>query len=419
VPIEESVLSKLTYTPGNNYMPDKSLSLDGKHSDGQTELNYHSLFGFMQGIISHKYFEEKNMRPFIISRSTFVGQGKYTSHWLGDNFSGFDYLKYSIPGVYSMNLFGINFVGPDICGFIGDTTDNLCQKWSVLGAFYPFARNHNAIGNRDQEPYRFSEEIQKNMKQALLWRYALLRYYYTQLYQNSIEGGMFWKPLFFDFPEVEETYKDLETNILLGSALKLSAVISEEDHKTQNYIFTEGIWCDIVSYKCTLYYSTQSVSLPATPDSIRLHLREGHILPIQRSALNGVKTTKDLDSMPTDLLISLNDETSKAVGRLMVDDGETYKDPERLDVVFEFEMKDNSHGHLELTTEQSGFSNGATKLGKVQFLGADYTYVYKLTKAKINGQTEVKGTYSRSTKILEFDFQNLDLNTLHTIEFST
>ena len=242
VPKEKSVLSKLTYSPGANKIEDKSLSIDGKHSDGQIELNYHSLFGFMQGIPSHKFFSDKNERAFIISRSTFVGQGKYTSHWLGDNFADFEYLKYSIPGIMNMNIFGINFVGADICGFIGDTTDNLCQKWTTVGAFYPFARNHNAIGNRDQEPYRFSKEIQSTMRNAIRWRYALLRYYYTQMYINSIEGGTFWKPLFFEFPNVTETYENIDRNVMIGPAIKFSPMIDKEDSKTQNFIFPEGIW---------------------------------------------------------------------------------------------------------------------------------------------------------------------------------
>jgi alpha-glucosidase (family GH31 glycosyl hydrolase) len=63
-----------------------------------THYNTHSMYGWFEAIATKTAMLEARPgnRSFILSRSTFIGSGKYTAHWLGDNFSVFEYLYINI-----------------------------------------------------------------------------------------------------------------------------------------------------------------------------------------------------------------------------------------------------------------------------------------------------------------------------------
>ena len=120
-----------------------------------TSYNFKPLLSLLQAKNTRDYLIKLKKRPFVLSRSTVLGAGKYAFHWLGDNHSTFEDMRNGVNGIFQFQIYGIPMVGDDICGFNGDSNDELCARWMMLGALFPFSRNHNSRKYKSQEPFAF------------------------------------------------------------------------------------------------------------------------------------------------------------------------------------------------------------------------------------------------------------------------
>uniref|UniRef100_A0A803VDE7 Alpha glucosidase n=1 Tax=Ficedula albicollis TaxID=59894 RepID=A0A803VDE7_FICAL len=305
-----------------------------------SHYNLHSLYGLSEAIASHRSAWGSCTRPFIISRSTFAGHGRYAGHWTGDVGSDWEQLYYSIPEVLLFNLFGVPLVGADICGFAGSTSEELCVRWTQLGAFYPFMRNHNDHGTRPQEPYSFSPAAQAAMRSALHLRYSLLPFLYTLFHRAHAAGETVARPLFLEFPTDPNTWA-VDRQLLWGGGLLVTPVLEAGQTKVRGY-FPAGTWYSLAGVGApavllpaphrspgadsTIHSKGQWILLPAPLDTINVHVRAGHILPLQEPAFS----TAQSRSKAMALLVALTPD-GFARGELFWDDGESWESFERGD----------------------------------------------------------------------------------------
>ncbi|KAL9325054.1 hypothetical protein ACSQ67_005699 [Phaseolus vulgaris] len=297
----------------------KTIATSAYHYNGVLEYDAHSLYGFAQSAATHKGLQGlQGKRPFILSRSTYVGSGKYAAHWTGDNQGTWENLKYSISTMLNFGIFGVPMVGSDICGFYPQPTEELCNRWIEVGAFYPFSRDHANYYSPRQELYQW-QSVAESARNALGIRYKLLPFLYTLNYEAHVSGAPIARPLFFSFPTYTECY-GLSTQFLLGTSLMVSPVL--EQGKTQvKALFAPGSWYSLLDWTQTITSKDGVyVTLDAPLHVVNVHLYQNTILPMQQGGL----VSKEARMTPFTLIVTFPSGAAEgeAKGNLFLDNDE-------------------------------------------------------------------------------------------------
>ena len=286
-------------------MPETNMHAGGGGLPAGPHLEYHNVFGMLMARATRAGLEaaRPDKRPFVLSRSNYLGGQRYAATWTGDNASTWRYLKDSVPMSINLGLSGQPFSGPDIGGFSGTATPELFGHWIGLGAFYPFSRAHKCKGTPDGEPWAFGPEVEAAARTALDRRYRLLPYLYTLFEEAARTGLPVMRPAFMADPK-DLALRSEQQVFTLGRDLLVIPQWATDAH------LPKGDWraVDLVDTK-----------LESDPYQPRVKIRAGAIVPLGKIIEN--TTEKSLD--PLTLLVSL-DANGHAEGWMYDDDGDGY-----------------------------------------------------------------------------------------------
>ena len=241
------------------------------HGTGAERVRHdrvHNLYGaFMTRATADAFRRFRPDRRYLLfSRSSFIGAHRNGGVWQGDNFSWWSHLKMALQMLPNLNLCGFLYSGCDLGGFGCNVTEDLLERFLQLGVFTPLMRNHSALHTREQEIYRFSTWEQ--MRDTVRVRYALLPFLYSEFMKAALRGGMYFRPLAFDYPE-DPRAVHTEDQLMLGEGCMIAPVL--EQNASGRYVYLPE---DMLMIRFRSPEDYDLVPLAKGDHWIRLRLRE-------------------------------------------------------------------------------------------------------------------------------------------------
>ena len=275
-----------------------------------SHLRYHNVYGLNMVRASREglLLANPHKRPFILSRSNFLGGHRYAATWTGDNLSSVEQMKLSVPMTLTLGLSGQPFNGPDIGGFCESANGDLVAQWTAMGVFFPFVRNHSIKGSANQEPWAFTPEVLNACRTAIERRYLLMPYIYTLFREASLTGMPVMRPLFMADAK-DLSLRSEDQAFLLGGDLMVTPRWAENVPQPDG-----GSWQPLNLSSLSSYHDDGDDHYQA-----ELRQRPGSVIPLANLA----QSTSEMRTDSLTLLVCL-DADGKACGQLYEDDGDNF-----------------------------------------------------------------------------------------------
>ncbi len=230
-------------------------------------------------------------RAFVLTRAAQAGTQRYAAVWNGDNTSMWPHVRQAITMNLNLGLAGFPITGIDIGGFWGDTTPELLVRFTQVGAFLPFCRNHSSKGTAQQEPWVFGEPYTSIIRDVLALRYRLLPLLVTLAHEAATTGAPLMRPLAWLAP-ADAASVACDDQFLLGDDLLIAPVLTAGATE-RVVVLPPGTW--FAWETDATHVGGQTLTVPVTLATVPLFVRAGAIIPLAGAAQHtGAITTEPL-----------------------------------------------------------------------------------------------------------------------------
>jgi len=236
-------------------------------------------------VLNHFHFLQnaRNGRALTFSRYAGPGSHRYPVGFSGDTIVTWESLDFQPEFTATSSNIGYGWWSHDIGGHMnGYKDDELETRWVQLGVFSPILRLHsNNNPWNTKEPWKYNDEANLIMKNALRLRHRLIPYIYSMNVRSARDDEPLIQPLYWGYPKVGEAYNAKNT-FFFGSELFVAPMTSKREPSTlrarTRAWLPPGRHVDMFSG--IVYDGDRELHLHRRLDEYAVLLREGSIVPL-------------------------------------------------------------------------------------------------------------------------------------------
>lgn len=353
---------------------------------GETFWNNHVFFNDM----AHN---RPDRRPLIFHRWGGLGSHRYQIGFSGDAFINYPTLAFQPYFTSTASNVGYAYWGHDLGGHVISDTElindpELLLRWIQFGVFTPIFRTH-ATNDPRIERRVWTFDNFPLILDAIRLRYTLFPYFYTMARKTYDTGIGIVRPLYYEFPDDEESYT-FENEYFFGDDILVAPIVepSADGIATDKKIWLpKGSWWSVSTSE--MIRGGRVVDMKFGLGQIPYFYRQGAVIPLNPPTV--MSMTERPDAMILDVVAGADGTAS-----LYEDQGDN-SDYATNFAVTQFRHISSAKNELLTIGPRRGSETGlaAARSWTVRFLGCS-----RPEKVSVNGQMCESWKYDTSTRTL-------------------
>lgn len=232
--------------------------------------------------------QNADARAFVITVLGWAGTQRYGITWLGDEYGGWDLIRYSIPALTGSSMSGFAYSMSDVDGIFGGSNETFTRDLQWKCWTLPMSVM-NGWSHMNKCPWSYPEPYRSICRDYLKHKIRLTPFFYSLMRKSYDTGAAIIRPMVWNYPNDPVTYDDkTRYQYMVGDDVLVAPVYSSEKMNKgwwrRGIYLPEGDWYDYNDGR-RVKGGQWIKAYPITLDKLPVFVRAGAILPMYPEAL--------------------------------------------------------------------------------------------------------------------------------------